>query len=74
MEELNNYLEHRVGYLEQQVNNLEFRVNILETQRNLDYVISLLEKNLKTYDELGEIGKEFDEILAQSLTEPQEKR
>lgn len=70
----NNYLERRVGYLEQQINNLEFRVNILETQRNLDYVISLLEKNLKTYDELGEIGAEFDEILTQSLTEPQEKR
>lgn len=74
MEELNNYLEHRVGFLEQQVNNLEFRVNLLETQRNLDYVINLLEKNLKTYDKLGEIGAEFDEILAQSLTEPQEKR
>lgn len=70
----NNYLERRVGYLEQQINNLEFRVNILETQRNLDYVISLLEKNLKIYDELGEIGAGFDEILTQSLTEPQEKR
>ena len=73
MEELNNYLEHRVGYLEQQVNNLEFRVNILETQRNLDYVINLLEKNLKTYDKLGDIGKEFDEILAQSQTESSEE-
>lgn len=74
MEELNNYLEHRVGYLEQQVNSLEFRVNILETQRNLDYVINLLKNNLKTYDKLREIGAEFDEILTQSLTEPSEKR
>ena len=71
---LNNYAEHRISYLEQQVNNLEFRVNILETQRNLDYVINLLEKNLKTYDKLEEIGAEFDEILTQSLTEPSEKR
>jgi hypothetical protein len=71
---LNNYAEHRIGYLEQKVNNLEFRVNILETQRNLDYVISLLEKNDKLFDKLGEIGAEFDEILTQSLTEPSEKR
>ena len=74
MDAYNIYLESKIEKLEQQIHTLNFRVEMLETQRNLDYVIDLLEKNIKTYDELGEIGKEFDEILAQSLTEPQEKR
>ena len=74
MEGLNNYTERRISYLEQKVNNLEFRVNLLETQRNLDYVINLLEKNDRLYGKLEDIGKEFDEILTQSLTEPSEKR
>lgn len=69
-----NNEEYRLGVLEQKVSILEFKVNMLEAQRDIDQVVQILEKNDKLFKELAEIGKEFDEKLAQSLTEPSEKR